>query len=113
MGPCVFIPQVSSARNRNRTQKKRYAPSADVKVSSLTTNSSGVLGQARATTSKSITTATASRTECLRNQRSALGLGDFHVLVNSDAEFAAQNIEFLRCQRTKMISNTIETGTGA
>ena len=41
------------------------------------------------------------------------GIGDFHVAVYPDAQFAAQDIDLLRLQRPEVLRNGVEPGTGA
>ena len=41
------------------------------------------------------------------------GIGDFHVAVYSDAQFAAQDIELLRLQRAEMFRNGVKPSAGA
>ena len=41
------------------------------------------------------------------------GIGDFHVAVHPDTQFAAQDIHLLRLQRSEVLRNGVEPGTGA
>jgi hypothetical protein len=55
------------------------------------------------------------RAEDLRDHRAMFpcGIGDFHVAVYADAQFAAQDIDLLRLQRPEVLRNGVEPGTGA
>jgi len=55
------------------------------------------------------------RAEGLLDQRPIFpcGIGDFHVAVYPDAQFATQDIDLLRLQRPEVLRNGVKPGTGA